>query len=136
MKALGKYSSPFDVLSFRVIDEDKRDSIVSEATVKVQVNGVEELTAAEGDGPVNALDVALRKALMPFFPVLEKIKLIDYKVRVLPGNKDSGTAAKVRVLVESTDGKNVWGNVGVSTNIIEASYEALIDSIEYKLLKK
>ena len=136
MKAIGKHSSPFDVLSFRVIDEDKCDSIVSEATVKVRVNGVEELTAAEGDGPVNALDVALRKALMPFFPILEKIKLIDYKVRVLPGNKDSGTAAKVRVLVESTDGENVWGNVGVSTNIIEASYEALIDSIEYKLLKE
>ena len=135
-KFLGKYSSPFDVLAFRVIDEDKSGEVVSEATVKVRVNDVEELTAAEGDGPVNALDVALRKALIPFFPILEKIKLIDYKVRVLPGNKDSGTAAKVRVLVESTDGSSVWGNVGVSTNIIEASYEALIDSIEYKLLKE
>ena len=134
-KALDKHSSPFEVLAFRVIDEEKCGAIVSEATVKVQVKGVEEFTAAEGDGPVNALDVALRKALMPFFPILDKIKLIDYKVRVLPGNKDSGTAAKVRVLVESTDGKNVWGNVGVSTNIIEASYEALIDSIEYRLLK-
>jgi len=134
-KVLDKHFPPFDVLAFRVIDEEKCGAIVSEATVKVTVKGVEELTAAEGDGPVNALDVALRKALTPFFPILEKIKLIDYKVRVLPGNKESGTASKVRVLVESTDGKNVWGNVGVSTNIIEASYEALIDSIEYKLLK-
>ncbi len=134
-KALGEFVSSFEVLGFRVIDEDRQGSIISEATVKAQVKGVEEHTAAEGDGPVNALDQALRKALRPFFPVLETISLIDYKVRVLPGDILTGTAAKVRVFVESSDGKNIWGTVGVSTNIIEASYEALIDSIEYKLMK-
>jgi len=134
-KALGEFTSSFEVLEFRVIDEDKKGTIVSEATIKVCVKGVEEYTAAEGDGPVNALDGALRKALRPFFPILEKISLIDYKVRVLPGDKLTGTASRVRVFVESSDGKNIWGTVGVSTNIIEASYEALVDSIEYKLMK-
>jgi 2-isopropylmalate synthase len=117
-----------------VIDEDRSGTIVSEATVKVRVGGEEEHTAAEGDGPVNALDGALRKALRPFFPFLEHIELIDYKVRVLSVKGLEGTASKVRVLVESTDGREVWGTVGVSTNIIEASYEALVDSIEYRLM--
>ena len=134
-RALGQFSSSFDVLGFRVIDEERGGTIVSEATVKVRVGGEEEHTAAEGDGPVNALDGALRKALRPFFPFLEHIELIDYKVRVLSVKGLEGTASKVRVLVESTDGRDVWGTVGVSTNIIEASYEALIDSIEYRLMK-
>ncbi|MPN20648.1 (R)-citramalate synthase [bioreactor metagenome] len=95
------------------------------------VDGVEEITAAEGHGPVNALDTALRKALGVFYPHLKKMRLADYKVRVL--DTDTATAAKVRVHIESTDGKNVWGTVGVSTNIIEASWVALTDSIEYFL---
>jgi len=90
-------------------------------------------TAADGVGPVNALDNALRKALERFFPSLEEVRLIDYKVRVLPGTL--ATASKVRVLIESTDGKDTWGTVGVSDNIIEASWQALIDSIDYKLYK-
>jgi 2-isopropylmalate synthase len=85
-----------------------------------------------GDGPVNALDAALRKALVKFFPSLAEVKLEDYKVRVLNGTE--GTAAKVRVLIESTDGQERWGTIGVSTNIIEASWLALIDSLMYKLM--
>jgi 2-isopropylmalate synthase len=134
-QALGQFTPSFEVLGFRVIDEDRAGVIVSEATVKVRVEGVEEHTAAEGDGPVNAIDCALRRGLRPFFPFLEHIELIDYKVRVLSGTGLAGTASKVRVLVESTDGHEVWGTVGVSTNIIEASYEALVDSIEYRLMK-
>ena len=100
------------------------------------VNGEKEHTVAEGDGPVNALDAALRKALLPHYPQLKDIELVDYKVRVLNG-KD-GTAAKVRVLIETIDKKNNerWGTVGVSENIIKASWEALIDSIEFYLHKK
>jgi len=98
----------------------------------VREGDVVEHTAAEGDGPVNALDAALRKALVKFFPRLAEVKLEDYKVRVLDGT--DGTAAKVRVLIESTDGKDRWGTIGVSTNIIEASWLALIDSLKYKLM--
>jgi 2-isopropylmalate synthase len=134
-EARGLFIPSFEILGFRVIDEERRGGIVSEATIKVRVEGEEEHTAAEGDGPVHALDTALRKALRPFYPFLEQIKLIDYKVRVLTVKEYSGTASKVLVLVESTDGHDVWGTVGVSTNIIEASYEALIDSVEYKLMK-
>ena len=89
---------------------------------------------AEGDGPVNALDAALRSALVKSFPQLKQVTLTDYKVRIL--NSDTGTAAKTRVLIESTDGKREWGTVGVNENIIEASLQALIDSMEYALLKK
>jgi 2-isopropylmalate synthase len=92
-----------------------------------------EHTAADGDGPVNALDNALRKALIKFFPSIKTVKLEDFKVRVLDGR--DGTAAKVRVLIESTDGTNRWGTVGVSSNVIEASWIALIDSLKYKLMK-
>jgi 2-isopropylmalate synthase len=134
-KAMGDFAPSFEVLAFRVIDEEKNGAIVSEATLKVRVLGREEHTVADGDGPVHALDGALRKALRPFFPALEEIKLVDYKVRVLTVKGLAGTASKVRVLVESTDGADIWGTVGVSTNIIEASYEALRDSIEYHLLK-
>ena len=134
-EARGLFTPSFELLGFRVIDEDRNGTIVSEATIKVRVEGVEEHTAAEGDGPVHALDTALRKALKPFYPFLEEIELIDYKVRVLTVKEYSGTASKVLVLVESTDGHEIWGTVGVSTNIIEASYEALVDTVEYKLMK-
>ncbi len=133
-KVLGEFKEPFTVKAFRVIEE-KRESgeTYSEATIQVIEDGVLEHTAAEGDGPVNALDNALRKALVKFFPSLKGVKLDDYKVRVLDG-KD-GTAAKVRVLIESSDKLNRWGTVGVSENIIEASWIALIDSLMYKLMK-
>ena len=106
----------------------------SEATIKVEApNGVIEHTAADGDGPVNALDNALRKALERFYPALRDVHLTDYKVRVL--DTQAGTAAKVRVLIEASDGHGHWGTVGVSENIIQASWEALTDSLEYKLYK-
>ncbi len=103
-----------------------------EATVKVMVAGHREYTVAEGDGPVHALDKALRKALRPFYPCIEEISLLDYKVRIL--DSANATAAHTRVLIVSTDRQRQWGTVGVSDNIIEASWEALVDSIEYKLL--
>ena len=101
--------------------------------IKIKVGQQEEITADEGDGPVNALDKALRKALERFYPQVMDMKLTDYKVRVLDSR--SATAAKVRVLIESTDSEEVWTTIGVSTDIIEASWQALVDSIEYKLLK-
>lgn len=107
---------------------------MTEATVKVKVNNIQELSASEGSGPVNALDAALRKALERFYPSLKDMKLVDYKVRVI--NPRSGTAAKVRVIIESQDKENIWNTVGVSENVIEASWYALVDSIEYKLLKE
>jgi 2-isopropylmalate synthase len=100
----------------------------------VRVGGNIEHTAATGKGPVNAIDNAMRKALDKFYPDLKDVKLHDYKVRVLAAGK--GTSAKVRVLIESGDEEKRWGTVGVSENIIEASYQALVDSIEYKLLKE
>jgi 2-isopropylmalate synthase len=134
-KALGKYRSLFDFEGFRVtVEKRKNGTLHCEATIKVRVGGVEEHTAAEGDGPINALDNALRKALEAFYPGLKKVRLTDYKVRVLDAKR--GTAAPVRVLVESQDKKGSWGTVGVSTNIIEASWQALVDSLEYKILKK
>ncbi len=129
------FGEPFTVIGFRVIEEKRENGdMYSEATIKVEENGVIEHTAAEGDGPVNALDNALRKALCKFFPTLQKVQLEDYKVRVLDGTE--GTAAKVRVLIESSDGRDRWGTVGVSTNIIEASWTALIDSLKYKLMRE
>ena len=100
--------------------------------VKIGASGQTEITAAEGDGPVNALDNALRKALERFYPRLSEMKLTDYKVRVL--DAVAATAAKVRVLIESTDGHRIWNTVGVSTDIIEASWIALVDSVENKLI--
>lgn len=134
-RALGTHRKFFTVTSFRVIDEKRHEDKqpVSEATVMVRVGGKIEHTAAEGHGPVNALDNALRKALEKFYPKLKDVKLLDYKVRVLPAGQ--GTASAIRVLIESGDKENRWGTVGVSDNIIEASYQALIDSIEYKLHK-
>lgn len=135
-KALGLHKRFFDLIGFRTIIEKRREGeeAVSEATIMVKVGGRIEHTAATGKGPVNAIDNALRKALHAFYPALKDVKLHDYKVRVLTAGK--GTAAKVRVLVESGDDRERWGTVGVSENIIEASYQALVDSIEYKLLKE
>ncbi|MFH2145911.1 MAG: citramalate synthase [Candidatus Omnitrophota bacterium] len=134
-KALKKYKKFFELDGFRVIVEKRQDdTLISEATVKIKVNNVSEHTAAEGDGPVNALDSALRKALQDFYPTLGKMHLSDFKVRVL--DSKAGTAAKVRVFIESQDEKSSWWTVGVSENIIEASWQALVDSIEYKLLKE
>jgi 2-isopropylmalate synthase len=135
-KTLGLHKKFFDLIGFRVIVEKRKEGEIplSEATIMVKVGGKTEHTAATGNGPVNALDNALRKALDKFYPELKKIKLLDYKVRVLTAGK--GTSAKVRVLTESGDEKNRWGTVGVSENIIEASWQALVDSIEYKLLKE
>ncbi|MBD3314876.1 MAG: citramalate synthase, partial [Chitinivibrionales bacterium] len=131
---LGLFSSPFTVRGFRVIEEQRVDEMHSEATIKVEEDEHRfEHTAADGDGPVNALDNALRKALMKFFPSIGEVKLEDFKVRVLDGSE--GTEAKVRVLIESSDGKERWGTIGVSTNIIEASWLALIDSLKYKLMR-
>jgi len=134
-KELGLHKKFFNLIGARVIVEKRREgeTPVNEATIMVEVNGKLEHTAATGNGPVNALDNALRKALEKFYPELKEVSLLDYKVRVLTAGE--GTAAKVRVLVESGDSKHRWGTVGVSENIIEASWQALVDSIEYKLLK-
>jgi 2-isopropylmalate synthase len=135
-KALGLHKRFFDLVGFRIIVDKRREGEESwsEATIMVKVGGNVEHTAATGKGPVNAIDNALRKALDKFYPELKDVKLHDYKVRVLTAGK--GTSAKVRVLVESGDDKQRWGTVGVSENIIEASYQALVDSVEYKLLKE
>jgi 2-isopropylmalate synthase len=132
-KALGIHKSYFELIGFRIIVEKKEKAHpVTEATILVKVGDRVEHTAALGKGPVNALDNALRKALHKFYPVLKEMDLVDYKVRVL-STKD-GTSAPTRVLIESSDGKRTWGTVGVSENIIEASWRALVDSIDYKLL--
>ncbi len=124
----------FDLLGFRVIVEKRKDGeILTEATIKIKVKDKVEYTVAEGDGPVNALDFALRQALKKFYPQIEDMHLTDFKVRVLDGSE--GTAAKVRVLIQSQDSEESWTTIGVSENIIEASWQALIDSVEYKLIK-
>jgi len=115
-----------------IIEKDARGTCRSEATLRVNVNGNTEHCAAEGIGPVHALDSALRKALCKFYPDINNVHLKDYKVRVLNGKK--GTEAKVRVLIDSSDGKSSWGTVGVSENIIDASWQALTDSMNYFLL--
>ena len=123
----------FRVEGFRVFMDSREGGMDSEASVKVvDADGVMEHTAADGNGPVNALDNALRKALQGFFPGLREIRLTDYKVRVL--DEKSATRASVRVLIRTTDGVNSWTTVGVSENVIEASLIALIDSLEYALM--
>lgn len=125
----------FELLGFRVIDEHRGPLMpMSEATVKIKVGDCVEHTAASGNGPVHALDQALRRALEKFYPSLGDVYLVDYKVRVISGAL-SGTASLVRVLITSTDGKTPWGTVGVSANIVEASWRALVDAVEYKLMK-
>ncbi len=132
-RAMGRFKKYFELIGYRVVDQKLSEDgdPVSEATIRVRVGGQEEHTAALGHGPVNALDNALRKALEKFYPELKTMELTDYRVRVLPG-KD-GTAARVRVLIESHDGKEHWGTVGVSHDILEASWQALVDSINYKM---
>ncbi len=134
-KALGRHRRFFRLIGFRVIDEKRSagEAPRAEATIRIEVDGELEHTAAVGVGPVNALDNALRKALERFYPELREVRLVDYKVRVLPAG--SGTASRVRVLIESRDGREKWGTVGVSENIIEASWVALVDSLEYKLMR-
>jgi 2-isopropylmalate synthase len=132
-KVLGLYQPKFERLHYRVNIETDDGRPVTEATVKVRIGERLMHTASDGDGPVNALDGALRKALVPCFPRLQEVQLVDYKVRVV--NSREGTAARVRVIIESRDGNDVWGTVGVSENLIEASWLALADSIEYKLFK-
>jgi 2-isopropylmalate synthase len=125
------FFNTIDSRIYTFFDNDRHNN--AEAVLKIEVDGEIEHTAAEGDGPVNALDKALRKALLRFYPEVASIKLVDYKVRVLDGKE--ATAAKVRVLIESSDGETTWSTVGVSTNIIEASWQALCDGINYKLYK-
>jgi len=133
-KTTGQFKEPFSLLSLKVINEkDGYGQTISQATIKISVGEEEEITAAEGNGPVNAIDNALRKALRKFYPSIDEMRLFDFKVRVLEGS--AGTAAKVRVLIESRDGKEIWNTVGVSENIIEASWQALVDSIYFKLSK-
>jgi 2-isopropylmalate synthase len=135
-KLLKEHKPFFELEGFRVIVEKrgKNQPCLSEATIKVRVNKEVEQTAAEGDGPVNALDSALRKALIRFYPAIANVMLTDFRVSIL--DPEEATAAKTRVLIESSDGKDTWGTVGVSGNIIEASWEALVDSVEYKLFKE
>jgi len=134
-KLVGRHRKFFDLDRFNVVvDRFKDGSPVTVATVKLTVKGKVQHTASEGDGPVNALDGALRKALENFYPVIRDVHLIDYKVRVV--NPHAGTAAKVRVVIESRDHDSVWSTVGVSENLIDASWQALVDSVEYKLLKE
>lgn len=132
-KTLQKHDNFFDLLGFRVIVERRNDELISEATIKIKVGDEVQYTVAEGDGPVNAMDIALRKALEKHYPSLSSMELVDFKVRVMEGT--SGTEAKVRVLIQSHEDGKYWGTVGVSENIMEACWEALADSVEYKLLK-
>ena len=134
-RVLGTHKKYFNLIGFRVIDEKRKEDEppIAEATIMVEVGGKVEHTAAVGDGPINAIDNALRKALEKFYPSLKDVKLLDFKVRVLTAGE--GTAASVRVLIESGDKTDKWGTVGVSENVIEASWQALVDSIDYKLYK-
>jgi 2-isopropylmalate synthase len=133
-RVMKKFEDFFTLENFRVIIEKvKSGKMSSEATIKLKVGKETEHTASLGDGPVNALDSALRKALKKFYPRLDEMHLTDYKVRVL--DEKEGTAAKVRVLIQSQDKHGSWWTMGVSENIIDASWQALVDSVEYKLLK-
>lgn len=134
-KVTGQFKEPFVLESLRVTTEKDRDQCsTSQATIKIAVGDEYEITAAEGEGPVNALDNALRKALTKFFPEINEMALVDFKVRVIDGG--GATAAKVRVQIESRDAREIWSTVGVSENVIEASWQALVDSVQYKLLKE
>jgi len=138
-RSLPNYDPPFELIDFRVIVENRGhgraadgSQITSEATIKVRVAEEVLHTAAEGNGPVNALDAALRKALLQSYPALEVVKLTDYKVRVV--SDSTGTSAVVRVIIETTDGVETWRGVGASPNILEASWLALADCMEYWLV--
>ena len=134
-KVTGQFQEPFTLESFRVTTEKNRSGPgTCQATIKISVGEEDEITAAEGDGPVNALDNALRKALTKFFPQIVEMGLVDFKVRVIDGG--GGTASKVRVQIESRDSREIWSTIGVSENVIEASWQALVDSFQYKLSKE
>ncbi|MCC5847104.1 MAG: citramalate synthase [Verrucomicrobia bacterium] len=132
-KVLKSHRSFFETEGYRIINEhrQKDGETVAEASVKIRVGEETEYTVAEGDGPVDALDKALRKALARFFPAIAEVRLTDFRVRIL--DPEQSTRAKTRVLIESTDGHRTWNTVGVSENLIEASWEALVESVEYKL---
>ncbi len=134
-RQLGQELKNFELIEYHTTHRHHPGSSIetTEATVKIHVNGNAEYTVDEGDGPVNALDKALRKALLPHFPHIAQVRLEDYKVRII--DSGSGTAAKTRVLVVSSDGTRTWGTVGVSTNVIDASWQALVDSLDYFLMK-
>jgi len=133
-KELGLYKPFFTLEKMRIAsDQPQTGSSSAYAFIKILVEGVEEVTAAEGEGPVNAMDRALKKAMEVFYPELTHVRLTDFKVRVLNAE---ATASMVRTLIESTDGRQVWRTVGVSTDILQASWLALVDSLEYKLLQR
>ena len=133
-KIMGTYKPAFELIKYTTkVEKRQGGDIVTEATVKLKVGDKIEHVVGEGDGPVNALDAALRRSLENFYPDIRDMHLIDYKVRVV--NAREGTAARVRVIIESRDKTDIWGTVGVSENIIEASWQALVDSVEYKLNK-
>jgi 2-isopropylmalate synthase len=133
-RALTSAPKPFVVDAYHVSMRRDGDTSVCEATVKVRVGRELAHTVADGDGPVNALDAALRSALVRFYRQVEHVRLTDYKVRII--DSASGTAARTRVLIESTDGTSEWGTVGVNDNIVEASLQALVDSLEYALIRQ
>jgi 2-isopropylmalate synthase len=134
-KLTEQFTPLFDLESFRVtIEKDKDKPCSAHATIKIKVDGADEITAAEGDGPVSALDNALRKALGKFYPDLDSMRLVDFKVRVIDGRE--GTAARVRVFIESRDQDEIWSTIGVSEDVIEASWQALADSFQFKLAKR
>jgi len=131
-KIMETFQPSFELIKYHVdVEKRKGGELVTEATVKLKVGDEIEHVVGEGDGPVNALDAALRKSLERFYPALKEVQLFDYKVRVV--NAKEGTAARVRVVIESRDKQSIWGTVGVSENVIEASWLALVDSVEYKL---
>ena len=134
-KFTNQFKPLFDLESFRItVEKDKDKPCTAHATIKIAVEGQNEITAAEGSGPVGALDNALRKALDKFYPHLDSMRLVDFKVRVIDGR--AGTAARVRVVIESRDQNDVWSTIGVSEDIMEASWMALADSFQYKLAKR
>jgi 2-isopropylmalate synthase len=133
-RVMGTFKPSFDLIKYHVtVEKEKAGEVVTEATVKLRVGDRVEHVVGEGDGPVNALDAALRKSLETSYPVIREMHLIDYKVRVV--NAREGTAARVRVVIESRDKQSLWGTVGVSANVIDASWLALVDSVEYKIQK-
>jgi 2-isopropylmalate synthase len=133
-KATGEFEEPFRLDCFHVMTSQMTENpTLSQATIKISVGGEVEITAAEGNGPINALDFALRKALTKFYPELSQMYLVDFRVRILEGS--NGTGSVVRVLLDSRDETDSWSTIGVSSNVIEASWHALVDSIQYKLSK-
>jgi 2-isopropylmalate synthase len=132
-KCMNQFRPHFEPLHYSVIVDNKVGEVRAEAAVKLRVGEETRFEAAEGDGPIDALNAAARKALNGHFPALNNVHLVDYKVRVI--NSEAATAAGVRVIIESQDENDVWGTVGVSENVIEASWIALVDSFEYKLWK-